>query len=75
MLSPARGRMMGTTVVMTPWEGRGANYQQRDGMRLPLAGEGAWLGPEGRKAYWRGTNITLSHGVRPLTLRGHPAPR
>ena len=48
-------------VAMTPWERRWSNYQQRDGMRAPLTGEGAWLAPAGRKAYWRGTIITLSY--------------
>ena len=28
---------------------------QRDGMRVPLEGEVAWITPAGRKPYWRGT--------------------
>jgi hypothetical protein len=54
----ARGRTMGSEIIMTPWEGRWSDYQQRDGMRVPMSGEVAWLTPEGRKPYWRGT-ITL----------------
>lgn len=54
----ARGRTVGKAVVMTPWEGRWSNYQEQGGMRVPLTGEVAWLAPEGRKPYWRGT-ITL----------------
>ncbi len=61
VFSPARGRTVGQSVVMTPWEGRWSNYQQRDGMRVPLTGEVAWLAPEGRKAYWRGTITVLSY--------------
>jgi hypothetical protein len=38
-LAEARGRTVGEKVVMTPWEGRWSNYQQRDGMRVPLSGE------------------------------------
>jgi hypothetical protein len=51
----ARGAMVGGKVVMMPWEGRMSNYQERDGMRVPLTGEAAWLTQDGRKPYWRGT--------------------
>jgi hypothetical protein len=37
-----------------PWEGRFWNYEERDGMLIPLDGEVAWLLPEGRRPYWRG---------------------
>ena len=37
----ARGAMVGGKVVMMPWEGRMSNYQERDGMRVPLTGEAA----------------------------------
>jgi hypothetical protein len=51
----ARGAMVGGKVVMMPWEGRLSNNQERDGMRVPLAGEAAWLPQGGREPYWRGT--------------------
>ena len=56
----ARGRTVGGTVVPTPWHGRFWNYAIRDGMRVPLDGEVAWVLPEGAKPYWRGriTQIT-----------------
>jgi hypothetical protein len=57
----ARGRTVGKTIVMTPWEGRWSNYQERDGMRVPMTGEVAWLAPEGRKPYWRGTIRSLQY--------------
>ena len=50
-----RGRSVGDAVVPTPWEGRMSNYQRRDGLLIPLDGEVAWLTPEGRLPYWRGT--------------------
>lgn len=50
----ARGRTVGRQVIPTPWEGRWSNYQWRNGMRVPLEGEVAWLLPEGRKPYWHG---------------------
>jgi hypothetical protein len=55
----ARGRTGGKATVMTPWEGRWSNYQERGGILVPLTGEVAWLTPEGRKAYWRGTIRSL----------------
>jgi hypothetical protein len=50
----ARGRTVGGAIVPTPWEGRWSNYETRDGMRVPMSGEVAWITPEGRKPYWRG---------------------
>ena len=57
----ARGRMVGQRVVMTPWEGRWSDHAPRDGMRVPMSGEVAWLTPEGRRAYWRGTVTDLAY--------------
>jgi len=51
----ARGRTVGKSVVLTPWEGRWSDYAERDGLRVPMRGEVAWLTPQGRRAYWRGT--------------------
>lgn len=50
----ARGRTVGSAVVPTPWQGRFWNYAMRNGMRVPLDAEVAWLLPEGAKPYWRG---------------------
>ena len=30
-------------------------------MRVPLTGEAAWLQPQGRKPYWRGSVASLAH--------------
>jgi hypothetical protein len=57
----ARGRTVGGKVVPTPWHGRFWNYAIRDGMRVPLDGEVAWLLPEGAKPYWRGRITALSY--------------
>jgi hypothetical protein len=57
----ARGRTVGASVVMTPWEGRCSNYQVRDGMRVPLSGEVAWLIDGERRPYWRGTITSLHY--------------
>ncbi len=52
--SEARARRVGTAIVMTRWEGRWKDWAIRDGMRVPLAGEAAWLLLDGRHTYWRG---------------------
>lgn len=57
----ARGRTVGKTIAMTPWEGRWSDYAERDGMRVPMRGEVAWLTPEGRRAYWRGEVTALRY--------------
>ncbi len=57
----ARGRMVSGQVVPTPWEGRWSNVQRHAGMRVPMTGEVAWLTPQGRKPYWRGTIASLDY--------------
>lgn len=57
----ARGRTVGNAIVPTPWQGRFWNYASRDGMRVPLEGEVAWLLPEGEKPYWRGKISAIRH--------------
>ena len=57
----ARGRTVGGTVVPTPWHGRYWNYAIREGLRVPLEGEAAYLLPEGAKPYWRGRVTKLSY--------------
>lgn len=49
----ARGRTVAGAVIPTAWEGRWSNYELRDGMRIPIEGEVAWILPEGPKTYWR----------------------
>jgi hypothetical protein len=58
--SDARGRSVGGVIVPTPWEGLWSDYRKVDGRLLPMAGEVAWLLPEGRKPYWRGAVAELS---------------
>ena len=57
----ARGRTVGDQIIPTPWQGRFWNYQQRDGMRVPLDGEVSWLLPEGAKPYWRGRITEIAY--------------
>lgn len=61
----ARGRTVGGRVEPTPWEGRWSDHAERDGMVVPLTGEVAWLLPEGRRPYWRGTITALRYEFAP----------
>ena len=62
MRAEARGRIVGKEVSSAPWEGTWSNHQRVGSMTVPLTGEVAWLLPEGRKTYWRGTVTSLRHG-------------
>ena len=57
----ARPRIVGGKTSTAPWQGRFWNYSLRDGMRIPLEGEVAWVLPEGAKTYWRGKITALSY--------------
>ncbi len=57
----ARGRMVGDKTTIAPWEGRFWNDAERNGMRVPLEGEVAWVLPGGRKPYYRGQITTLRY--------------
>ena len=57
----ARGAMAGSEIVMVPWECRLSDYQLRDGITVPTAGEAAWLRPEGRKPYFRGAITSVAY--------------
>jgi hypothetical protein len=51
----ARERDMGGgRTVPTPWQGRFTRYARRAGLRIPLAGEAAWILAEGPRPYWKG---------------------
>ncbi|MEO7245330.1 MAG: DUF6544 family protein, partial [Rubrivivax sp.] len=61
----ARGALVGKTIVPIPWEGRWSDYEERDGMLVPLTCEVAWLTPQGRKPYFRATIVALSYEFGP----------
>jgi hypothetical protein len=50
----ARYRTVNGALVATPWQGRFWAHEVRDGMRVPMQGEVAWLLPEGPSPYWHG---------------------
>jgi hypothetical protein len=46
----------------TPWRGRWLAYEERGGMRIPVAGEVEWLLPAGPQVYWRGRIDQVEYG-------------
>lgn len=59
--TPERFRDVNGRGVPTPWQGRFSDYEERGGMRIPLAGEVEWVLPDGPQAYWRGRIIAASY--------------
>ncbi|HET7585640.1 MAG TPA: DUF6544 family protein [Gemmatimonadaceae bacterium] len=59
--APARPRTVRGATVPTPWEGRFRSYAEREGMRIPLEGEVAWMLPEGELPYWRGRIVRIAY--------------
>ena len=57
----ARERVVGGKTDTAPWQGRFWNYAVRDGMRVPMEGEVAWMLPEGQLPYWRGSITALTY--------------
>jgi hypothetical protein len=60
-VSGQRGRTIQGQIMMTPWEGQWSDYQMRNGLRVPMRGEVAWITPQGRQVYWQGTIESLSY--------------
>lgn len=52
--SEGRGRLVGRMMQIARWEARWRDWVTRDGMRVPMTGEVAWLLLDGRQTYWRG---------------------
>lgn len=59
----SRGASVGKDGVMAmlPWDCALSDYQPQDGMLIPMAGEAAWMRPEGRKVYFTGRIKALSY--------------
>lgn len=57
----SRGAGVGKDMVMLPWDCGLSDYQLQDGMLIPMAGEAAWIRPEGRKAYFVGKVKKLNY--------------
>jgi hypothetical protein len=65
MRAEARGALIDGVNVPTPWEGRWSRYELRDGMRVPIEGEVAWMLPAGLWPYWRGRITSIAYEFAP----------
>ena len=61
----SRGAGGGKDMVMLPWDCGLSDYQPQDGMLIPMAGEAAWVRPEGRRSYFAGKVRKLSYEFLP----------
>jgi hypothetical protein len=61
----ARGALIDGVNVPTPWGGRWSSYELRDGMRVPIEGEVAWMFPAGPRLYWRGRITRIIYEFAP----------
>ncbi len=61
VFTASRFRDVDGTPVPTPWEALVSEYEERDGVLVPSAGEAAWLLPDGRFPYWRGEVTKLDY--------------
>lgn len=57
----ARDRVVNGKASSLPWQGRFSAYAVKDGMRVPMQGEVAWVFEQGEKTYWRGTTTSLQY--------------
>lgn len=62
-MTALRYRDVDGRAVLTPFEGRLWEYTLHAGVMVPLRAEVAWLLPEGRYAYWRGTPQRIEYGT------------
>lgn len=51
----ARGALVAGQTVMMPWVGAFSDYRRQNGMMIPFRGEVAWITPQGKRPYFRGT--------------------
>jgi len=59
VFSPGRFREEKGKYILTPWAVRVWNYEERDGMRIPIEGEVEWQLPAGRLPYWKGKIVDV----------------
>ncbi|MCH9812602.1 MAG: hypothetical protein K0U47_01520 [Epsilonproteobacteria bacterium] len=53
--------------VAVPWQGRFANYVEKNEMLIPSKGEVEWILPQGPMLYWRGEIVDISYdGIKTL---------
>ena len=60
-ITALRPRSVDGGTVPTPWEGRWTEYGERNGVRIPVQGEVAWLLRGGPQPYWRGRITAIEY--------------
>lgn len=61
VLSESRAATVDGQALMLPWVCTLSNYQQRDGMWVPMSGEAATVLDGNNRTYWRGTVEALTY--------------
>src|SRR5690606_9820859 len=69
-MTAMRYRDVNGTAVLTPFEGRYGEYEQRSGVMVPMEADVAWQLPEGEFPYWRGSPRDVEYGQTAAELRG-----
>lgn len=63
--TPARPRKVKAGYAMAAWEGHFAQYEMRQGMRVPLRGEVGWYAYGSWAPVWRGRIVSASYSFCP----------
>jgi hypothetical protein len=61
IFTPGRFREMNGKFELTPWEVRVWNYQDKNGMRIPIEGEVMWQLPGKSLPYWKGRIVEAEY--------------
>ena len=61
VFTPGRYREVNGKYELTPWAGYFRNYEERDGMRIPVEGDVEWQLPSGNFPYWKGRIIEVEY--------------
>ena len=59
--SPGRYREGNGKYELTPWRGHFSNYQEKNGIRIPIEGSAEWQLPEGNLLYWKGRILEVKY--------------
>jgi hypothetical protein len=59
--TPGRYRETEGKYRLTPWAGHFRNYEERDGVRIPVEADVEWRLPEGSLPYWKGRIVGVEY--------------
>jgi hypothetical protein len=69
VFTPGRYREVNGKYELTAWRGHFRNYQERNGMRIPLESDVEWQLPEGVFPYWKGRITEVEYRADSLSQR------